>query len=194
MVGSRLEEVARLFGRQHDPSGAAAGQVEIERLGVFLGRPPGPVEFHDDPGGLGRRGNQAADLVAIDLGGPEAGIGEGLGEGAGQAAFGIVRQFLKIDIENLAELEQQPDGHRPLVMFDQIEIAGADPKLFGHLLLRQLPLLAQVADFAAQIGFSDRHAFADLDLQIYTAQQNTEKTIRVYGFSGHSAIAPCDAM
>ena len=45
---------------------------------------------------------------------------------AASRALVIVGQFLQIDAEDLAELQQQGHGHRPLVVLDEVEIARAD--------------------------------------------------------------------
>ena len=152
-----LEEIARLFGRKDDAPRPPARQIELQGLRVLARRAPGAIEIDDGAAGLGRVGDEPANLVGIDLGGAETGIGEDLAQRGGEAPLGIVGQFLQIDAEGLAELQQQRHRHRPLVMLDEVEIAGADAEALGHLLLRQPALLPQAADLGPEERLADRH-------------------------------------
>jgi hypothetical protein len=79
----------------------------------------------------------------------QGGVGKDLAQPHGQLALVLLRQVLQVNLEGLAKLEQERDRDGPLVVLDQVQVAGADAELFGHLLLGQAAVLAQPANLIA---------------------------------------------
>lgn len=145
IIGMRLEEVARFLGRQHDALFASARQIDLQRLRILARHAPGAIKIDHGPCRIGRRGHQPLHLVGIDLGGVQRAVSEDLAQRRRQASLRIIRQLLQVDVENLAQPQEQRHRNRPLVMLDEVEIARADAETLGHLLLSQPSLAPQAA-------------------------------------------------
>ena len=138
MVVLRLQEVADLLqrgkrcSRLNRPVAAVAVR---QRLGILPEPAIGLVQAQHALGG-GRRGrNELPDLaVRYPLLGEQR-VPEHLAEPGGKPLVVILGELLEVDLEGLAQFEQQWHGDRPLVVFDQIQVARRDPDLSRHLRL-----------------------------------------------------------
>ena len=92
-----------------------------------------------------------SDVLLSDLGVPRYELVELANNAPSVAdAIAIGGEAANIDLILLGEFEQQRGGHRPLVAFQVVEIAGADRKAQRHVGLRQLMVAAKPAETMAE--------------------------------------------
>ena len=88
---------------------------------------------------------RVADVLIAHLAACEQRIAEDLPELSGDPPFVVLREALKVDVEGLAELEQEGNRHRALAALDQIEVTRGDSELRCHARLGQPALPAEPA-------------------------------------------------
>ena len=96
--------------------------------------------------GLGR----VADVLIADAASGKQRVAEHLPELGGDTPLVVFRKALEIDVERLAELEQERHRDGPLAALDQVEVARGDSKLCGHARLCEPALAPEPADSLAR--------------------------------------------
>jgi hypothetical protein len=92
-------------------------------LNVGPGVAVGAVQVDHGPGEFRRGSDELAEPGLGQLGRAEQRVAQGLGQVAQQPRLIIVQKRLQIDLEDMAEGDQQRRGYGPLFVLDQIEIA-----------------------------------------------------------------------
>ena len=82
--------------------------------------------------------------------------------------FVIDGEALQVDIVSLSEFQQQLHGDRALIALDQIEVAGRNTHLLGHLALRQAALQAHPPEAWPDHDFAFRHVRCSLTRLVVT--------------------------
>ena len=110
------------IGLEEAGKGFGRARLAVGKLGQFH-----PVETQAGEDGIGGRFLQVRHKLAVAL------IGKGT----------------HIDVESVGEGQQDPRRHRPLIAFQQVEIAGRQSQRFGSLGLGQSAFTAQAAQARA---------------------------------------------
>jgi hypothetical protein len=87
-------------------------------------------------------------------------VAEHLLQVGGEPRAGVVRERLQLHLEHRGHLHQQMRRHRPLLVLDEVEVAGGDLQPRGQLGLRQLLPAAHGADFRAEAEGGGAHDLA----------------------------------
>ena len=88
---------------------------------------------------------RVADVLIAHLASREQRIAEDLPELSGDAPLVVFREALEVDVEGLAELEQEGNRYRALASLDQVQVARGDSELGCHARLGKPALPAEPA-------------------------------------------------
>ncbi len=155
VVVALLNEVGDLLRGRQGGLDAAAGAVRDalgEGLGVVEGAPVGAVEIDDRAAHLRGAPGDLADRALLHLVFAQERVAEYLDQFAREPGLLVLGEAVQVDVEVLRQLEEDGDGHRPLVVLDQVEIARRDAEAFRHLRLGQPALPAQPANLVSEQG------------------------------------------
>ena len=149
-----LNEVGNLVGRRQGCQGqrvvAILHQLAGKAAGVDLRLVVGVKQHQKGTPGIGAGGDQFLHIGIGQVDFLEQVVRQHFHQIGHQLAFVAFRQVGKLKLENLGQLQQHRCGHLAVVVLDQVQIAGADPQLFGQLGLRLAAVAPQPADFRPQ--------------------------------------------
>ena len=158
VAGPGLDDVLHLVARHPGSPGyrgrRAVGAGLSETLGavhgVFQEVAVGAEEVDD---GIAERGTGLGCIANVLIAKPASGkqrVAEHLPELGGDAPLVVLREALQIDVERLAELEQEGNRDGPLAALDQVQVARGDAELRRHARLGQPALAPEPADSLAR--------------------------------------------
>ena len=93
---------------------------------------------------------RVANVLIAHLASGKQRVAEHLPELGGDAPLVVFRKALEIDVERLAELEQERNRHGPLAALDQVEVARGDAELRRHARLGEPALAPEPAHSLAR--------------------------------------------
>ena len=141
IVAMLIEPVAHLLDRLCDLRQCldlvAVGQRVLVDLPAHHRIAKPALQLHQRSGDPGRGLQHRLDLGPADALGFQRGVFQHRLEIGGKLAVGAGRKLGHVQVIDLRQPHQQLRRGRPLIRFDQRDIAGRDAKLFGHLRLRQ---------------------------------------------------------
>ena len=149
-----LHRVARAPGSPGQRSRRAARPCDAEALGtvhrVLQKVAVGAEEQHHGIAERRARLGCVADVLFAHLASREQRVAEDLPKLSGDAPLVVLGEALEIDVEGLAQFEQERDRHRPLAALDQVQVAGGDTELGGHARLGEPALAPEPAHSLAR--------------------------------------------
>ena len=158
VAGSRLDDVLHLVARNPGNPGDRGRQAvrpgRSKTLGtvhrVFQEVAVGAEEVDD---GIAECGTGLGCIANVLIAQPASGkqrVAEHLPELGGDAPLVVLRKALQIDVERLAELEQEGNRDGPLAALDQVQVARGDAELRRHARLGEPALAPEPADSLAR--------------------------------------------
>ena len=143
-VALALDVVSHPVGRrQRLTVGALLGPGQRTELGQPAAVGEGAIKPYDRVGDARRVLGDLGHLMAGDGEVLEQRIGEHLGQVARAGRFLIRREAADVDVIDLGQPQQDLRGHRPLVAFQVVEVAGRDAEVFRHPGLGEAEVAAQ---------------------------------------------------
>ena len=161
MVRTALENLVHLVDRQ-----AGAGQCrrfalarqQLVEVGKALGLLAiGAKQLYHRGGRVGRRLGQLDQLLVARQFADKQRIGKHFLQG-GDRSPRLALQFMRVDLVDRCQLEDQLNRQRPLVALDEIEVGRRDAEPFGHRRLGQALGAADAADARPGEDFLIRHS------------------------------------
>ena len=157
VVRPRLQVLAHLLDGKRLPAAPVldvpARQPFGEDLGGLAQLAIGLVERKH---GLGRRWaglGDGPDVRVARGAAAEQGVAEHLLQPRIEPGIVVFGEFLEVDVEGLAEAEQELHRYRPLIALDKVQVARRDVEPLRHLALLEAELLAKAADLVSQQDF-----------------------------------------
>ena len=131
---------------------ATPGGAEPLRLvhRVFQEVAVGAEEEDDGIAERGARLGRVANVLIADTASGKQRVAEHLPQLGGDTPLVVFREALEIDVERLAELEQEGNRHGPLAALDQVQVARGDAELRRHARLGEPALAPEPAHSLAR--------------------------------------------
>ena len=119
--------------------------------------------------GVRRAGSEFLQLYRSHRLIPEKWIAEHLGEFGDGLGVVILGKLFQIQLKGLPELEQKWDGDRPLIVFDQVQIAWRNADFVGHFRLAHAEIASETANFWPQHRLAVKRFHALILLHVWRA-------------------------